>query len=102
MVGKYGFQALVDWPCYRLRRLGLVGVRQDLVDQSVLFRLDCTEISIATSILGNHVYRLTRVAGQDVIQDIPRFQNLFGLDLDVRNLPADFTERLMNHHLGVR
>src|SRR5262245_54990258 len=45
---------------------------------------------------------LASVPDVDLVEAIPRFQDLFGMDLDVRGLALEAARRLMDHDVRMR
>src|SRR5437879_5547070 len=75
--------------------------RDDVVDQPVGLRLLGRQEVVALGVLLDPLYGLAGVLGQDPVEDLPRAQDLLGVDLDVGRLALHPAPRLVNQDVGV-
>src|SRR4029079_7908503 len=75
---------------------------QDVVDQAVLLGLDRAHEVVALGIRLDALDRLAGVLHQQLVQLVARPEDLLGVDVDVRGLPREATERLVDQDARVR
>jgi hypothetical protein len=73
----------------------------DLVDDAVRLRLLRGEDEIAVRVLRDPLQGLSGVPGQDVVHERPLAQDLAGVDVDVRGLPAQLAVGLVKEDVAV-
>src|SRR5437870_13508386 len=80
---------------------GLGGREDDVVDQPVLLRRLGGEEVVALGVLRHLLDLLAGVAREDLVQLLPRAQDLLGVDLDVGRLALHPAPRLVDEDVGV-
>src|SRR5271166_6627182 len=88
--------------CADRREGGSLPRGDDLVDQAVLDGLVRGHHEVAVRVLGDLVNLLPGVRGHHLVEQVAHPQDLAGLDLDVRRLPADAAPGLVQHDPRVR
>src|SRR5690606_34641005 len=81
---------------------GLPLGREDVVDEAVLLGLDRPHEVVAIGVPFDALEGLAGVMLEDLVDALLGPQDLLGVDLDVRGLPLEPAERLVDHDPGVR
>ena len=76
--------------------------RNNLIDQTIGFRLLRGHKAVALSIFGNFRFGLAGMAHQDIIERIAHTQNLTGVNFNLSCLPLHAPERLMDQNGRIR
>ncbi len=71
---------------------------QNLVNQSVGFRIGGCEIVVTLGIPSDSFDGLTGVTSKYLVQQFASSKDVFGLDFNIRNLTTHLPIRLMDHH----
>src|SRR5690625_2150941 len=74
---------------------------KDLIDQAVFNSLLGGHKAVALGIQSNLLNRLVSIISQNLIQALAQFENLTGMDFDIRGLALGTTRRLVNHDTRV-
>ena len=75
---------------------------QDGIDQAVFHRFRRRQEAVTLGIALDLLKGLTRMMRHQFIHTPFHFQNLTGVDFNIRRLTLIAAQRLVNHHAGVR
>src|SRR5208337_173155 len=76
--------------------LGSGDPTHDFIDESIFLGRMGGQVAITLGVPGDPLDRLAGVPRQDLVDDQPALDDLFGLNFDIRDLAADLTVRLMD------
>ena len=78
------------------------GLRQDVVDEAVFFRLFGCHVVVAVGVTGYRCDVFARVLGEQFVQPVASAQKLPGMYFDVDRLALGAAPGLVDHDLSVR
>ena len=78
------------------------GLRQDVVDEAVFFRLFGCHVVVAVGVTGYRCDVFARVLGEQFVQPVASAQKLPGMNFDVDRLALGAAPGLVDHDLSVR